>query len=438
MALVTVPPILVDIVNESAGGSNTPLYYGPFEFGSTLYQFLGPSVDSVVEVWESTDGGNTWNLTADAPNGPHSGQRYSCAQLGTLVYTTGFDSGTQDVFIQPFNLSTGLWGTRNLTGLVLSDLQSGIDFTLSVTPTGNLFLNYSRFTAGKRRSFYVFWNGATWTAATPLSPAGTENQIQQSACTDAAGQCHVWFVDDGIAFPFLNGKYSYVLIDATGTPAAAVVLLDPLPVQSNYSGMSIEYNSDIYVAVQAATNLLGFWRGSPSSAPITWTLETTAAPIGLLSAIATHWTNLFIAAGILYAVYQYFVKPGLTPTIDEIDYITNTAGIWNDLNPVQLYDEITNPQQVDSFPQANQFIHNTSAGLILADGTIGLAARLETDFACAGFYFPYSIPLPPAPAVNRASQNDGTGSGFARCPGRAGARRSFVPWRPRRKRTCDT
>lgn len=128
-------------------------YIGPFVNGTDLYACLVDKTNNQIEVWRSTDGGDTWS-EQDSANKPScsavDGRRTCYAVQSGAAFFVAYPSNSADATnIKPFSMSTNVWGTAITAGPVIQ---------ATAAPNGTFPLLYA---IRSDKSHVIFYNGAT-------------------------------------------------------------------------------------------------------------------------------------------------------------------------------------------------------------------------------------------------------------------------------------
>jgi hypothetical protein len=183
--------------------------HGPFENGSNLYVVLLDNTAVQVEVWKSTDGGNTW-AEQDSANKPTvvsdaNHKNLYAIKEGTNLYICRRNSTGSgfSVFVTPFSLSTDTWqsGTGIGSLFIGSHVATASPTFLARRSDGDYVVLYNGATEGimgtqYRRVNYARHEGSTWT--TQVSVAGTGAQIHYDArgiLLGSSDRTHLFWTD---------------------------------------------------------------------------------------------------------------------------------------------------------------------------------------------------------------------------------------------------
>jgi hypothetical protein len=445
-AIITSPPIIVDPVQYSRTG--TPAlgdFFGPYQYGTKQYVLLSPqSGQRGVKVFSGPQSFNptdVWTVL-DAANAPATLTSVSGGAFATGANKIHFfyiDSGVIKVGI--FDLITETYDLVTISDppdvvndhILIASLSNG-DVLLSWEEQDSILL--------VKRVFVVVYDsaGATWGAKTLVSTGApnAHNVFSKVTYCDENDVVHFIYQD------FTGASYYHNQIAPDGTLGTATSIDPGQTTVNNFVWQIAGYLNQLIVPFASFTGFLGFYVGTPLNDPTTWTSVVTtfpaaAAQFGFCEANPFPFVR---ADGSIIVFFFNFVAPGIfqPPTEDSMYYTTSTDGlIWT--APVLYYDALGNPP-VDADATEN-YLHNPSAsetptGDLSVFVTMDIFPPPDGQQFCAACYLAADvIPPPPTPPTPVGGPGAGGPGGFGRCVGRAAARRSFLPWRPKSKRTCD-
>ncbi len=214
----------------------------PIEYSGNLYAVLGfgtTGVDTVVGVFKSTDGGDTWS-EMDSASHPQLCNTANQRAIGVIKATVKSDGTAGDVLVvtasgllnraqtkcywQEFNLATDTWGTAAVSGGASQDngavgiagelthvvrRSDGSTLVIHTSPFDNIMgTNYRRFLVQR-------WSGTTWQAQVGFN---TTTQAHYDLCFALLGssdRAHILFTDA------TNGDYKQVAFLSTNSMGTA-------------------------------------------------------------------------------------------------------------------------------------------------------------------------------------------------------------------------
>lgn len=191
--------------SELKWSSHRALMHGPFENGTNLYAVLIDDTADTLEVWKSTDSGDSWS-EQDSGNHKTVVASQACChtvQSGTTLYIA-YLIASDVVNIVPFSMATDTYGTvitggptaavagtaSALSPPILSRRSDGDYVVLHNGPTQSIM------GTGYRRVLYSRHEGSTWTLDTDV--AGIDVQIHydtRAAILGSSDRVHFFWTD---------------------------------------------------------------------------------------------------------------------------------------------------------------------------------------------------------------------------------------------------
>lgn len=164
---------------------------GPFEIGGNLYAVLHVLSSSTVQVWKSTDGGNTWGEQDAAHHPTYSSTSFFATTSGTTIYIAYIATGMV-IRVIPFDTSTDLWGTATSDGPVANLMFTGSHRPVPMArrSDGSYVVLYHGSTesvmgSSYTRVKYARYSGGSWTSNVDV--AGTGGQVNYDVRTVVLG-----------------------------------------------------------------------------------------------------------------------------------------------------------------------------------------------------------------------------------------------------------
>ena len=436
-------PHLIDAGSTDNLGSYSmaPNGYGwaeqnsPFVVGTALYFVAyrtseAPGTDFTINIFKSTDLGNTWTLLdgAGAPNRGNQQATGACIYDGadtiTVAWTTGNGQGTTGAIqLQDFQISTSTWGAPY--GAAGSPVV-GLVNQIYKRPDGSLIALFNRtFASGRVEglSAAVFAAGA-WGAPFAVDTNLTADRISDSRSAtvlDSIGTLHIFMrcLDSGTLL-FKAWSYQQVHSDnslgafhnfAVGDAATSVFM--------NGEGNPVIVGNQIVFGVMnsALSNSILFV-GTPLNNPV-WSIGTGMDPAPPFSAGDTYYVPVLARSSTkLYALVRItdtsVNPPDLSLRLLQTTNLANPiAGPWT---AQTIYD-----MQVDGPPSFNfngQIWNNATLSVyeatpgadqvfVTAGATIDVTANQDTWF----WFGLFSLPAPQLFAAG-----GGAGGRFRCCP----------------------
>jgi hypothetical protein len=270
--------------------------HGPFVVGSALYVVFPDKTNNKIEVWKSTDGGETWT-EQDSAGEPSMTANvigktiYGCTLVSGIFYIGYSDSGLGNAAIKQFDTSTDLWGTRldmgatgAATGVTAGPLQLYIITRSDGTHVG-LHNGATETVMGTayRRIKARYYNGTTWngpydvigSANSPIANTlpGTQTHYDvRSIVLGASDRVHLFFTYSGGGLSqrtFLSGNTFANQQIANGGSSTIGVYAVGIPLTHGSTTLLVPF-------YRTATSDLSLIEAASADVP-TWTLEQISA-----------------------------------------------------------------------------------------------------------------------------------------------------------------
>lgn len=250
---------------------------GPFLVGGNYYTLLVNGGTDQLEMFLSTDNGNTWTVQ-DAANGPGDDTSYpfTAVVIGTTIWAVNADTSTGNQEFTPFDTLTNTWGTPSVTandcsinrGTICATVRSG---KILITGQPN-----SRFYLGRVRCAYMTFDPGTLVASgwTPFGIIGFDNAHGCQCCAILQGT---------------SGEVAFVLwIWPTTTAAATSTLAYQTLDSSNTLGTQTTIDTATISGRTQPVEPVGFSDGT--NAVIGWKQKTADLAMQVYKAPASTWS----------------------------------------------------------------------------------------------------------------------------------------------------
>lgn len=389
-AIITAPPIQIDLTEFSRQSSAEINPMGPFLHETDLYLALitQESARVFAGIYKSTDEGSTWvlqdTLNKPAANGSAIWVSYDPIS-GIIGVVSASNSPAFSWLWFPFNTNTDTYGTVVQKLLFTPGINDSGAFTYRQLNTDNPFV-YIETTTLK----VLLETGGAWTGPTSIHNYGAARYII-AGISDSADRGHFIYIDNSSNVFYNQLSSSFAL----GTEVAFTTPAD------NKTGDMRVWNGKI-VAAYTATHSVLVEIGDGLTDPVTFTefvIATVVAPANVSYARLSEDKDGNLV------VFWTEVDYSTSPVVDR-EWMSTFDGISAWGAPVLFYDEMDNPP-ANSVADVSQFIH-TGQYLQLSDGTwLGSIALeiLDSHDAqqCTGFILK-SAPTAPlslaCPVVN--------------------------------------
>lgn len=294
--------------------------HGPFQNGSNLYAVLLDKTANSLEVWKSTDSGNSW-AEQDAANkkaisATATAKSCSVVQDGTTLHIAWI-AATATIAVVPFSMATDTYGTVAGGGPAITTSAAGYPFSLVVRSDGDYIVFHNGATQNimgtpYRRVYYSRYEGAAWTNNTNVG--GVDAQFSQNALTASFGssdRAHFVWMDGG------TGLMHRALTSANALQTTQAITTDISLAQLYPVGLPFLNGSEVIFPWLDAAGDLNLARATSADAPswgITEAATTTNDP---------EYTNANPAALAVSGTYIYAFWPN---DADQDIYYDNDAG----------------------------------------------------------------------------------------------------------------
>lgn len=254
---------------------------GPFQNGSNIYAVLADNTSGHIEVWKSTDGGNSWaeQDSADKPAaGSYSGTKrvFSAIQSGTTI-AMAIGSSSATMLHYQFNMATDQWVAGNLHlafDVLGGDHPQGIPPLYIGGPDGS-------------GNYYAFWNytrsgimGTQYARVYYKDISGTGNAVQVNANNDQVhyGVLGALTIGTRIHFFYLGGSSALYHRSLSGGVLGTEQLVDGT-VNSVLRPLGIPFanGTEIILPIIDSGGEEKVWRATSADNP-TWSTLQTVSP----------------------------------------------------------------------------------------------------------------------------------------------------------------
>lgn len=380
-------PTFIDPVTHVAFTNGSPQSPILFAFGGNLYMGCSTSGtgpggnNNGTGVYKSTDNGNTWT-ELDAAHAPVSQGETAVfldsvnSRLVFAFVTSTFPVTAQPIFLQAFNLLTGLWGSAFATGG--PNATTVVQFCFQL-PNGTIRAIYdfgSSNPGGTSRLRAADWNGTSWSSSIdigagilPFDATGNILVSDTAAAVDLSGNLHLAFTNNTKTVVM----YQQVLENGTLGPSnrftgisfnTSVAVLGTLVVSGN--NILISSTSNAFV-----NNIILLGQGL--AAPVWSTVSPAALAsagglINLPGSLATDGVNLlwmvnFTDVTLTYNYYQ------LAKSVDN-------GNTWN-----LLPDNTTSPYFYNFAPGTSPLAPNLDATFGALNPVLAILSPGSTTYA---------------------------------------------------------
>lgn len=168
---------------------------GPFLEGTDVFVVVADKTNNHVEVWKSTDYGQTW-AEADAANhksisSTSTFKSYDAVRVGSVI-TIAYITGASTYSFCDFNMSTGLWGTpvASTAGVALRvDITGNCPIFVARRSNGDTIIfrtgDYTNMVV-QRAGWCDRYVSAAWTNSAQVTPATANNYEPHCLLTDGS------------------------------------------------------------------------------------------------------------------------------------------------------------------------------------------------------------------------------------------------------------
>ena len=198
--------------SELAPPLNPGNRHGPFEYGGNLYGVFQDTTNIHVEVWKSTDDGDSWSEADSAnhktfstvPPGRYLDVVQDRVNSNILHILYSVTSTTSRIVVSQFNMATDAWGaTTGLSGPVLnsSTITGNAVVFLAVRSDGDYVVLYNGLTESSmgtayRRARLIRHEGSTWTEVGIIeNDVIAEHRDARAIEMDAADRAYLFYTN---------------------------------------------------------------------------------------------------------------------------------------------------------------------------------------------------------------------------------------------------
>lgn len=310
---------------------------GPFENTSTghIYVVLFDKINSHLEVWRSTDNGDTWSEqdSANHPSIPTS-LTYRVAdvvQVSTTLHIATLNTSNA-IIVRTFSLSTNTWGTSTAAGPVI-DQSSNVDSHISSTAA--LFLavrsdgDYIVLHQGDaeaimgtsyRRVVYSRHEGSTWTSDVAVSATGVQTHYDaRGILMGSSDRAHLIYAQtSGTANLIQNSLTSTNTLISPNAP-------DSTTVSSGAYGLGVPImnGTQLIVPYIDSTNEFAIAKATSADTPV-WSLQDISATTTTNPETANSNPGAVVVVG--STVHAFWVDANLETLWKDNDAGTGTWG----------------------------------------------------------------------------------------------------------------
>ena len=385
------------------------------QISSTFWTAVQNSVSTpaVIQIFNSTDGGATWN-EIDAGGEPNTSLGWNASPIpavfdGDHTFTFFYYNNVSATLnLQQFDLNAGTWGaafgTQDLSPM------TPLPVCLQRQSTGNFIAVFQDVSTYPAALYSQVWNGSSWSAAIDCSvnaegiidPATMAFQVVAPSVIDPSDVLHLifWAADAGPPFDLegvfyqeitaSNALQNFQQFPDNAGASPDLNLQVPNVVTGPAPGMLIVGNS-IYWAITRIGSPNGTYPsvyvGTPLINPV-WTEAGNLDPSAPASDGAT-CPALFYQLGQFYLVFLAAIGNGPARVVTSLDgFNTSTASV--------LYDDTSGPKQL--LVDAPLLLFGTGTTVYLVTGSAP-----EEGPAVPAFFSIGAAPAPPPPAPTTGS-----------------------------------
>jgi hypothetical protein len=299
--------------------------HGVYENGSDLYAVLIDATNNHVEVWRSTDGGNSWSEqdSAGKPSISTTASRKSVdvVQAGTTLHVAVL-RGTGPALVANFSMATNTWGTATAEGSVVSggSNSGNAPIFLARRSDGDYILVHQGATesvmgTAYRRVTYSRHEGSTWTVAQAVSATGVQSHYDaHAAILGDSDRVHIFYTDSANADLLHRSLTSANVLNAVQTVDASV------HVTINHSvGVPVKNGSELFIPYVDSDQNIADVRVNSADSP-TWPSPNT----GITPSLGPEYTDSNFAGVYDGSNYRVFWRSSTNSGI----YQNIHSGTW--------------------------------------------------------------------------------------------------------------
>ena len=183
---------------------------GPWEYNGNLYGVFNDTTNGHLEVWKSTDGGQTWVEIDSANHLSGADGRFDSTFVGSTIHIAyGDGTGTHNASYASFGCATDTWGTATATGstAVLDASVAQYAYGITVTTDGDIFVFYSGSYSNMGAKDAVYYRksgdgGTNWGGAVQFSPALANHYHFRGAVEGLSNVVHVFMWSESLTGTF--------------------------------------------------------------------------------------------------------------------------------------------------------------------------------------------------------------------------------------------
>jgi len=393
------------VPDSSAIGGQMGVKPWVFRYGTGMTYFMvlaTPTAPFTVTVWKTTNGGSSWTQmdAAHQPNSGGSGLSVNCYYPGGstvyMVYVPA-DVAADDIAVNSFNFSTGLWGGESpilAADGALAGFSPGLGGGLHITrlSNGNIYVFWiGNTTNGATHGplWYCLFSGGVWGTITLLTGTNVIHQFDTplTVITDSSDITHILYEHDDTTVP--SSVLNYIQLSAAGIPSAAVTVLSAgaLGGGTVVTGSPVINGTDLWVPIfygtSGASNQIHMLHGAGLPAP-SWTVETpdpghTTCPGAAV--LQGPPAALYDTGATLWVFWVVTNQAGDTGP-QQIWASSRVGGVWT--TPTLYYDYALNPPGSVPFGSG---IHSYIQRISVTAGSFLIHAMMPLSLAvtAAGF-----------------------------------------------------